>query len=368
MEAKNVCNAPLSLQSIPKEMLKEILLLIPVKCLLNLRCVNKSFCSLVNTHLKRQILFLPCSKEQLADNGMRIISPDAGCGSVEKLVPKTSFFNEFIDSAKIYGYCNGLVCLILDMDRLGLWNPSSNEFKILPRTGNPFHGGVFYGMGNYDSHIDDYKLVRAAASRFKDDGELVYIDSPIKFEVFTGRSNSWRRIEDIGTTQCYLQKQAVHLCGSLYWLKQITTLDDAYVLSQCLVILCFDLADEKVREVRLPNEEFLILAWSRLGVLGGRLCVCSYEETDVKIRMIDFNEKASWSKVISVIKPTGSSFAIPICISRKWEVITLADGRDLVIYDSHGNSYRKIAVGDGQNLYNAAFYVESLVRLGPRLS
>lgn len=371
MDAKNVRYASLSLQNLPKEILKEILLFIPVKCLLHLRCVNKSFCSLVNAHLKRRILLLPHLKQQFAEyDGLKILSPDTDCGSVEKLFPETSIFNEFMYSAKIYGYCNGLICLIFDMDGLGLWNPSTNDFKILPKPGNPFHGGVFYGMGDYDSSVDDYKLVRAAASRFRDDDHgLVYIDSPIKFEVFTGRSYTWRRIADIGTLQCYIQKQAVHLCGSLHWLMQIsTTLDEAYVAYPSLVILCFDLAEEKVREICLPTEGNLSIVQSRLGVLGGRLCVCSCEETDIKIRMIEYIGKACWSEVISLIKPTVSCYAIPICISRKREVITLADGRDLVMYNFNGNSYRKIAVGESQNSYNAAFFVESLVRLNPDMS
>lgn len=370
MEAKNVRNASLSLQDLPIEILKEILLFIPVKSLLHLRCVNKSLCSLVNTHLKRRILLLPCSKQQFTEYGMHILSPDAECGTVEKLFPEISFFDAFSYSVKIYGYCNGLICFILDKDQLGLWNPSTNGFKVLPRPGNPFHGGVFYGMGNYDSSIDDYKLVRAAASRFKDDDHgLVYIDSPIKFEVFTGRSNTWRRIGDTGTLQCYIQKQAVHLCRSLHWLKQASiTLDDAFAAYPCLVILSFNLANEKVREICLPVEGKLSIVQSRLAVLAGRLCVCSYEESDIKIRMIGCNGKACWSKVISLIKPTVSSYAIPICISRKREVIALADGKDLVMYNFNGNSYRKIAVGDSQNSYDAAFFVESLVRLNSDLS
>lgn len=359
-----VPNKVRSLQDIPKEIIRLILLCLPVKSLLNLRCVSKSWCSFVNLHLKRRIVFLPFSKERLVNNEVRFLSPDDGCAPVEKPSLDDSLLNEFNYSARIFGFCNGFICLILDMDRLALWNPSTSEFKILPKPSNIFHGGVFYGMG-YDSSIDDYKLVRAAASRFKDeDHGLVRVDSPIKFEVLTGKSNSWRRIRDMGTLQCCIQKQAVHLRGSLHWLMQMfSSSDQGDVVYKDNVILSLNLADEKLQEICPPDEGWIIRQ-SRLGVLGDSLCVCSYDGSCVRLWIMrEYNMKASWTKVITMTMPTFSYYAMPICISRNGEVAMLVDGKDLVMYNLKEHSYRRVVIGDSINSFNAAFYVESLIRL-----
>lgn len=60
----------------------------------------------------------------------------------------------------IVGSCNGLVCVLIDIDELYLWNPSTRECKKLPNLDveSVHRLEERYGLG-YDDFSDDYKVV-----------------------------------------------------------------------------------------------------------------------------------------------------------------------------------------------------------------
>ncbi|XP_026420340.1 F-box/kelch-repeat protein At3g06240-like [Papaver somniferum] len=92
---------------------------------------------------------------------------------------------------EFFGCCNGLVLLRhingFMSHLLILWNPTTNECKKLPDPATEekvrLMELVEYGIG-YDHQIEDFKVVRIAVDR-------------CEVHVYTLKSNSWRKLEDI---------------------------------------------------------------------------------------------------------------------------------------------------------------------------
>ncbi|XP_026420363.1 F-box/kelch-repeat protein At3g06240-like [Papaver somniferum] len=112
-----------------------------------------------------------------------------GSGHVEYPVESLKMGIEF------FGCCNGLIFLRhvnkFNSAVLILWNPTTNECKELPNPPSRLKErlGDFeeYGFG-FDYQVEDFKVVRIA---------LGFNKGWCEVQVFSLRSNSWRRLEDI---------------------------------------------------------------------------------------------------------------------------------------------------------------------------
>ncbi|CAI9117692.1 OLC1v1019143C1 [Oldenlandia corymbosa var. corymbosa] len=95
--------------------------------------------------------------------------------------------------------CNGLVCLI-NMDReLILCNPCTKKFKKLP--GSEIRKSNTLGFG-YDSLNDDYKVVE-------------FVDN--KVNMYSVKTSSWRKIEDLEVITPAYDKPVHYVSGTFYW-------------------------------------------------------------------------------------------------------------------------------------------------------
>ncbi|KAK6780926.1 hypothetical protein RDI58_023110 [Solanum bulbocastanum] len=176
----------LTLPAFPSELIVEILLRVPVKFLLQFRCVSKSWLALISspkfvkTHLSLSVknkdyphhrVVLTVRNESISGES-RPVHGDYSLSSLRNDSVIDPFVLDFPmkkpqQGISIVGSVNGLICVAIGDGDLFICNPSIRKFKNLPDSrlklevsegydGSPC--GVIYGFG-YDKSSDDYKVV-----------------------------------------------------------------------------------------------------------------------------------------------------------------------------------------------------------------
>ncbi|XP_065880471.1 F-box protein CPR1-like [Euphorbia lathyris] len=352
--------------NLPPELISEIFLWLPVKSLLRFRCVCKSFCaiiksqSFINSHFKRSSenrihrKLIALGEHRTTDNdGLAIHALDFNEDFqqelvLDKLFPSRSFH-------LFFSCCNGLV--LLWIDKLSLWNPSTREYKILPafpvkdiQTHN-----LSFALG-YDSITDDFKAVVIISKQ---------CDFP-QVWIFELRSSRWRRIHDFpfvgynsikrgGNGDCFVDGALHFICyGKPYIIVAFDVEKET-----------FSLVHEAVqRTERIP---------SRLHVLGGCLSVSFWnltmkEQVDMYVRKKD-GVAFTWTRLCFV---TGQQFFEEtfycfvdgrIAYSKEGDKVFLSSNGKLCSYDFKEKSLQEIVTINTNHL-DLFSYTESLVSLG----
>ncbi|KAK9137037.1 hypothetical protein Sjap_007631 [Stephania japonica] len=151
---------------------------------------------------------------------------------------------------RVWGSCNGLICLETEEFFPSLWNPCTQLYKRLPYCGvflRYGHGATFgwflssvtYGFG-YDAKNKDYKLVRIG--RFNPLSNFVDRQQVGEVTVLTLRSNSWKMISN--TDYLVVPRPGKFFDGGLYWAMDECQPDK---------LIRFDIHEEEFSEIRLPN-------------------------------------------------------------------------------------------------------------------
>ncbi|XP_058784934.1 putative F-box protein At3g16210 [Vicia villosa] len=152
------------------------------------------------------------------------------------------------------GFYDGILCLVVNLFSIILWNSSIQKFKRLPSLKSPFQRGrsvnVEYDFG-YDTSIDIYKLV------------VIFTNASVKktkIKVHVLGTNSWRMIQrDI----------PVPAIESLCFVSDMFNwLDDTDYN-----IISFDLNNESYNKFMLPNYGDENIASVVLDVLKSCLCI-----------------------------------------------------------------------------------------------
>ncbi|XP_057970857.1 F-box protein CPR1-like [Malania oleifera] len=229
-----------------EELLIEILSRLPVKSLVRFNSVCRSWKTLiqspsfVSAHLSRSNVN--------ADPPLLVhfYSPHA----ISLLCNRTLVRLENLElppirkdsSLKILGPSNGIYCFYhCDAGEIVLWNPSMHESRFIQRFKRPREdlwtterGTVGFG---YDPKSQDYKVVRVIP---KNEERGSY-----RAEVYSLRSDSWKRIET-HLPRMYLCS-TIHTClkGVCYWLP-------LYIAD---IVVSFDLNREVFRVIRSPEYE-----------------------------------------------------------------------------------------------------------------
>ncbi|OMO74119.1 hypothetical protein COLO4_26717 [Corchorus olitorius] len=216
---------------LPQEIIANILSRLPVKHLIQLKCVSKPWRSLISDpqfaklHLEAQshnhrVLLLTEPLESAACEA----SVDDLEDIKSKLIMELQYpaaMNEVEGWPEIGGSCNGLICIVFDYQRIFLWNPTIGEAKELAKLSDfDPEGTFFYGLG-FDSSTDDYKIVRAARS------STAAASDETQVEVLALKSNIWRRIQSL---QPGIEIKGpmgpdyagIFLQGALHWLAAIS--------------------------------------------------------------------------------------------------------------------------------------------------
>ncbi|XP_057428936.1 F-box/kelch-repeat protein At3g23880-like [Lotus japonicus] len=251
---------PPPLPTIPFDLVVEILCRLPVKSLLQLRCVCKSWKTLISdpefakTHLRCSPKDFTChhtmaNLRSYRSRALMVYPLQSVFNAAAVTTPATATrvkypLNDQNRFNFIAGSCHGMLLLDIDESSPILWNPSTRRFKKLPSLENPLleeedcECYTTYGFG-YDHSTDRYKVVAVFCLKCDDDDDdEVYYETQVK--VHTLGTDSWRSIEDFGSGDPG-NESGKFVSGTLNWL-----------LSDDLVIVSFDLGNESYQEHCLP--------------------------------------------------------------------------------------------------------------------
>ncbi|PON63299.1 F-box domain containing protein [Parasponia andersonii] len=256
---------------LPDELWVEIMSRLPVKSLLDCKCVQKSWCHLINTlihdqrfvtrHLKnsgdRPSLFITYScdvfSSKVKDSLVTICSNENDdVGKIEQMDTvledfALSFFRQHYQISFPGSHCNGIICIsgLPENTNVLLCNPALREFKLI--TSSCFGPSIrrnrkrLLGFG-HDEVDNVYKVVRM----FYENGDLLGAEV---HTVGVDHRNSWRRInieaEELWTDCNRVMYQELQCKRIIYWLAS----------GYCTVyrrIVSFDVHDEKFQLISLP--------------------------------------------------------------------------------------------------------------------
>ncbi|PNX81999.1 F-box/kelch-repeat protein [Trifolium pratense] len=174
MEAiSETLTSPSSLPTLPFDLISEILCNLPVKLLLQLQCVCKSWKSLISDH--------NFAKKHLRKSTPRLMIQRT------KLRFPNSLKNKYCSPSGVCS-CDGILCFVADNGSFVLWNPSIRKFKILPPLNNAPNGDF------------------------------------------------WRTIQDFPHSSCS-ESSGVFVSGTINWLTEYYDHDDASSISRVIVSL-----------------------------------------------------------------------------------------------------------------------------------
>ncbi|XP_057497744.1 F-box/kelch-repeat protein At3g23880-like [Actinidia eriantha] len=360
------------LPKLPDELVFDILSQLPVRCLLQYRCVCKSWRNMISdarfikTHLHRStespdsrrllldthplslgshILFLGSFLTHRSCVNFDLIAFGNSNHTLQKLPPPwpsrgTNF--------RTLCVCDGLILLSVYDESLGksfvLWNPSTRSYKKLlcPYECNAF---TIYGLF-YDSSMDGYRVV-IVSRKFETSLVLIY----------NSRSDSWGMIREPRYSILY-RENGVPVNGNLHWVMNSNEL-------RSWVIVRFDFTKEKFLELPRPSfgDELIEI---NLVVLRGYLCLCRFgNQKQVEIwAMKEYGKKESWTNLVVIPNKIETSILFnfkPLYIMENCEIVLEVESREIVIYNPNDGKYRSLKRYDIG--CRAIPYVESLLLL-----
>ncbi|GAU38064.1 hypothetical protein TSUD_318580 [Trifolium subterraneum] len=366
-----------SLPSLPLELVEEeILCRLPVKILLQLRCICKSWRSLISDDPKFAKKHLRMSKilkqqQHLTVNvfsSCDLISLDSLLSSVFSNISNPTFTRtqlNFPISVSRYisliSSCDGILCLTLDGRRSALLcNPFLRKYSELPSLENHRKREYSYQREvksclfsfGYDNFNDVYKVI--AISCFKDKNNEV--------DVYTLGTNYWRSIQDFPYSTCNMYHPGVFVGGTVNWL--------AYHVSNgsfCRVIVSLDLEKESYQKIPKPDLEEDYCA-----LMIFRDCLCIFASSNMFLDiwiMKEYGIKESWTKLYN-IPYVGNQSPFPITgyISDDDQVLfslfDLINSKfKLVAYNFINGNAKIPKIQNINGFMNPGVYMESLISL-----
>lgn len=382
------------LPELPWEIIVYILTKLPVKTLVQSKCVSKPWRSLISSrdfvkmHLRMSIEDESCTYHRAI---VSTISHNPGF----KFCSLTSVYNDpFLDAIeldypfsntypieldysmgypypRLIGCCNGLLCIAYRRDRVYLWNPCIREFKILPKLdlfGVESRSGydIEFGFG-YDHSTDDYKVV--GISRFSGKGDPSGPESQVK--VYSLRANSWRMIQEFPYGPDY-NEPGKFVSGALIWSAMRTEITNGSSMSFWWLIIALDLKTETFSELPKPVEN---TGLNRLlGTFQGCVSIlANYQgfHADLWV-MKEYGVPESWTKLLTIpyvpypwpLSRHNFRHNFPyyrsLCSSKNGEILMVFHSR-LILYDSKNNAFRYPMIHHLSCCVKADIYAESLV-------
>ncbi|XP_058767133.1 F-box/kelch-repeat protein At3g23880-like [Vicia villosa] len=305
-------SADLPLPTLPFDVISEILARLPVKSLLQFRCVSKSWKSLIsdpkfakkhlNLSTTRRLLCVsydnPSYSFILNSYSLQSVFTDTNYNLTRFKFPVDVISERY--SHHLVGSCDGILCVANyrispDFKPLViLWNPSIRKYKELPQFENPAELyrlwlRMTYGFG-YDHVSHDYKLLVLYNSD---------IEHATRAKLYTLKADSWRTIQpfpsDFGTLLTYPRGR--YVSGTVNWMTCQRS------------IVSFDLVNESYRKI-LPPRQQRKPRYLGLSVLRDWLCI-TYDH-DVWV-MKEYGILDSWTKLFNVthlLNPLSNSFRL----------------------------------------------------------
>ncbi|KEH34308.1 F-box protein interaction domain protein [Medicago truncatula] len=375
---------------LPSELIVEIISWLPVKYLMQFRCVSKFYKTLISDpyfvqmHLEKSArnphLALMWQDDLLREDGSIIfLSVSRLLGNKYTTPPFQS--GTFYHSC-IIGSCNGLLCLV-DFHcpdyyyyyYLYFWNPATRtKFRnILITLSRDFK----FSFG-YDTLSKTYKVIAFIV-------ESVYGTSVVK--VLSMGDDSWRNIQCFPVLPLYWfhrdKSQGVYLSGTINWLALRNYFYSDYefdnvskITVEQYVIVSLDLSTESYTQLLLPRGfDEVPRVQPTIVVLMDSLCFGhDFKGSHFVIwKMKDFRVQESWIQLLkisyqnfcssqSLLKFETMEF-LPLYLSKKGDALILANDQidTAFIYKCRENRGEPIQITNKVRWLWAKDYVESLV-------
>ncbi|KAI8556196.1 hypothetical protein RHMOL_Rhmol05G0233300 [Rhododendron molle] len=341
------------LPDLPPEIIAAVLSRLPVKSLLRLRCVCKSWRSLISnpkfakTHLSLASANTDYSNHRLILSGSYPYTDFKSCSLYSILNEKSDCAVQLDCPLKrpnlrvtIWGCCDGLVCIGTG-SVVCIWNPSTGKYKRLPDFEMAYICYSWFGFG-YDECIDDYKVVGF---------------------FFNDRAGGFE-----------LEVKGLHW---IHWPGRGASND---------IIVSLDLVKETYGEVSEPKYRCGYFYDFSLGVLNGCLCLlCNYYDDCFELWVMkEYGIRDSWTKLVFVpyvshplnhphdsaelcilengvgLKDIVSKCSAPLCLLENGEVL-LDVATHLVRYNPKDGTFSFPVIHNCSPFFTAYPYIESLV-------
>ncbi|XP_058755621.1 F-box/kelch-repeat protein At3g23880-like [Vicia villosa] len=353
-----------SLPTLPFDVLAEILCMLPVKLLLQLRCLCKSLNSIISDpkfakkHLRLSTPHhnLIVSSTNYLNQLLLFVSPIPSVFSTSTVMQRQLTYPKILTQE--YGApldvcsCDGILCLTLD-DRHRhalLWNPSIGKYNKLPRLETTHKRNSFslYSFG-YDPFVDDYKVFVVSFSDGCNYNEV---------NVHVMGTMSWKRVDNFPYCSS-IRRSGVFVGGTINWL--------AYdKMSYWRAIVSFDLKDELYQTLSQPDLENDL--WT-LGVAKDCLCIFASSQMCLDVWIMKEYGKESWIKLCSVpyIENRGLyAYTKALYISEDDRVLMdfhelRSVNLKLVVYDSKNDTLKIPDIQAINHWMDPEVYVESLI-------
>ncbi|XVF82986.1 hypothetical protein PTKIN_Ptkin16aG0096500 [Pterospermum kingtungense] len=263
---------------LPLETETEILARLPVKSLLRFKCVQQSWCNLIEdpTFITKHLNLIGKSNTSFfyrrfrvdkhqyyqrdhTRNGYledKIVDNIVGGWNYE--IVKSSTKRLFRGSELyIVGSCDGLICVRNQHCGIYIWNPSTRKILEIPVHELPecdyredVHKSClayFLDFG-FCPKLYDYKVVLIICSHYH------YHSPPLGFLVYSLGTNTWKKITLGNPAWDILRpvesKRSIIINGASYWLAQ------ELELPRKVLIVAFKFDEEVILEINLPNNVY----------------------------------------------------------------------------------------------------------------
>ncbi|XP_057425072.1 F-box/kelch-repeat protein At3g06240-like [Lotus japonicus] len=350
-------------QHLPQDLITEILLRLPVKSLIRFKAVCKFWRSLISDPLFANSHFELATPRLVFSTRLGIQTMDLdGCLHSNPISEPinvdclpTSSPIRILDSCRGFLLFEILLSKFLDRNAsLYLWNPSTHVHKLIPPS--PSHIGYhdFLDGFGYDSSKDDYLVVQVSCHQRCPPSYLAIV------QIFSLRANMWKNIKFTDLPHLNLSCQSgigVLFNGAFHWIVYDSD-------KSRYVIIAFDLMEERLFEIPVPNDPSQYLKFCELWVDGRFLSLSALRSTDTLEIWVMKNYKvqSSWSKSL-VLSLSCFSYVYPICSTKRGDVVMDYRGDDKakrVKYSDKGEQLEHREYG-GYLFSQAHMYKESIL-------
>ncbi|OIT35190.1 f-boxkelch-repeat protein [Nicotiana attenuata] len=346
-----------------REIIIDILSRLPVKTLLQFRCVCKAWRKLISkpkfiaTHFLHSSSLQPSTGSlplllharhlESSDHLLSLINLSPESSSVVELDNPYPFF---LHNILVAGSCNGIVCLFQAPlgDAIVLWNPAMRQSRNVPLSkSQPIigtHSFVSIGFA-YDSQKNDFLVLS-----LKSFGPETMIADEV--EMYSTKSCSWERVpNEMGFRVVRLSCNLI-IKGVPYW---SALLDDPYG-----VLVYFDVSKRVLDKLPMPRVRLEIQG--HLVNLEDSLGILLWDKTDkynVEIWVMD--DEDGWTKKCNV----EMLFGFDRMIGCFWNGNIVAEDENgvLFLFDPVTSSVKaKLCIDNAKSGFSMIFnYSESLV-------
>ncbi|KAL5165928.1 F-box/kelch-repeat protein [Glycine soja] len=320
------------------ELIEEILSRLPVKPLIQFKCVCKGWNSLmsdpyfIKLHLSKSAAKDDLEHLQLMKNVCLGSIPEIHMESCDvsslfhSLQIETFLFNlANMSGYHLVGSCNGLHCGVSEIPegyRVCFWNKATRVISRESPTLS-FSPGIgrrtMFGFG-YDPSSDKYKVVAIALTMLSLD-----VSEKTEMKVYGAGDSSWRNLKGFPVLWTLPKVGGVYLSGTLNWV----VIKGKETIHSEIVIIFVDLEKKTCRSLFLPDDFWFFD--TNIGVFRDSLCVWQDSNTHLGLwQMRKFGDDKSWIQLINFsylhlnIRPyEEKSMILPLCMSNNGDFFML---------------------------------------------